>query len=59
MCHKLTISLNYYRNIPEPTNLLQVDKLITNKFLTISEASRRILNTMRIKTYVLVNVKHF
>jgi len=40
-------------------NPLQVDNLITHKSVAILEASRRILNTQCVRTYVLANVKNF
>jgi hypothetical protein len=41
------------------TNHLQVDNLITNKSMAISEASRWILDTQYVKIYVPANVKNF
>jgi hypothetical protein len=51
-------SLNCHRHVAKQINPLQVDNLITNKSLTILEASR-ILNTQCVRTYVLANVKNF
>jgi hypothetical protein len=52
-------SLKCNRNVCKQTNPLQVDNLITNKSVAISEASRRILNTKCVKISVLANVKNF
>jgi len=41
------------------TKPLQRDNLITNKYGTILEASRTILNTECVKIYALANVKNF
>jgi hypothetical protein len=52
-------SLKCHRNVTKQTNPLQVDNLITNKSMAILEASRSIVNTHCLKTYVLANVKMF
>jgi len=41
------------------TNPLQVDNLITNKYVAILEASRRILNIECVEIFVCVNVNNF
>jgi hypothetical protein len=51
-------SLKCHRNVTKQTNLLQVDNLITNKSVSNLKASRRILYTQCVKTYVLANVKN-
>jgi hypothetical protein len=44
-CVKISQFLKCHRVVTKQTNPLQVDNLITNKFVSILEASRRILNT--------------
>jgi hypothetical protein len=51
--------LKCHRNVTKQANDLQVDNLITNKSVEISEASRIILNTQCVKISVLINVKIF
>jgi hypothetical protein len=48
-----------HRNVTMQTKPLQRDNLITNKYGTILEASRTILNTQCVKIYVLASVKNF
>jgi hypothetical protein len=52
-------SLKRHRNVSKQTNPLQMDNLITNKPVAISEASRRIMNTQCVKIPVLANLKIF
>jgi hypothetical protein len=51
--------LKCHRKVSKHTNPLQVDNLITNKFVVILEAFRRILTTDQVKISVLPNVKIF
>jgi hypothetical protein len=53
------IFLKYHMNVCKQTTPLQVDDLITNKSLTNSEASRRILDTQSVKMSLLANTKNF
>jgi len=49
------MSQEYY----QANQLFKVDNLITNKSVTILEASRRIVNTQCVKISLLPNVKNF
>jgi hypothetical protein len=59
MCQRVYDFLICYSNVSKQTNPLQVDELITNKSLAISEASRIILDTDNVKISVLANMKNF
>jgi hypothetical protein len=51
--------LKCLRNVRKRTKPLQVDNLITNKFVSILEASRRVTVTMCVKISLLPNVNEF
>jgi hypothetical protein len=52
MCQELKIFLNCHRNVTKHINRLQVDNLITNKFVANLDAPRRNMNT-RVKILLL------
>jgi hypothetical protein len=51
--------LKCHRKVMKQTNPLQVDNLITNKYVAILEAFRRILNIECVEIFVCVNVNNF
>jgi len=59
MCQELTIFLKCLRNVTKRTKPLQVDDLITNKFVSVLEASRRVTVRECVKFFLLPNGEKF